>query len=205
VSGDFYWAQKINNEFIIVCADCTGHGVPGAFMSLMGIGYLKEIVNQKLVTRPDIILNELRERIIEGFSMNNNKDGMDASLVKLSGLQLQVAAANNSIWIIRNDVNIVVKPDKFPIGSYLGETKPFTLNTMQLEVNDLVILFTDGYADQFGGPNNKKHNYKAIEKLILSNHKLPLDKMKQLLHENLNMWQGSNEQVDDILVIGFRA
>ncbi len=215
VSGDFYWAQKIGNEFIIVCADCTGHGVPGAFMSLMAIGYLKEIVNpavagsggqgQKQITRPDIILNELRDRIIEGFSLNNNKDGMDASLIKLNGLQLQVAAANNPIWIIRNNENIVVRPDKFPIGNYLENNQPFTLNTIELKENDLVLMYTDGYADQFGGPNNKKHKNKAIEKLILDNHQLPLENLKKLLLENLKEWQGDNEQVDDILVIGFRV
>lgn len=205
VSGDFYWAQKTDSEFIIVCADCTGHGVPGAFMSLMAIGYLKEIVNQKQITKPDIILNELRDRIIEGFSLNNNKDGMDASLIKLNGLQLQVAAANNPIWIIRNNENIVVRPDKFPIGNYLEATQPFSLNTIELKENDLILMYTDGYADQFGGPNNKKHKNKAIEKLILDNHHLPLEKIKNLLHENLKEWQGNNEQVDDILVIGFRV
>jgi serine phosphatase RsbU (regulator of sigma subunit) len=205
VSGDFYWAQKIGEEFIIMCADCTGHGVPGAFMSLMGIGNLKELVNQKQLTRPDVILNELRERIIESFGMSNNKDGMDASLLKLNGFQMQVAAANNPIWIIRNNENLVVKPDKFPVGNYLGELSPFSLNTIQLQTNDLVLMYTDGYADQFGGPNNKKHKNKAIEKLILDNHHLPLDKIQQLLLNNFQQWKGTNEQVDDVLVIGFRV
>lgn len=205
VSGDFYWAQKTKEGFLIMCADCTGHGVPGAFMSLMGIGYLKEIVNQKQVYRPDLILNELRDKIVEGFSNSKNKDGMDASLVKLNGLQLQVSAANNSIWIIRDNENIVVKPDKFPIGKHYGESSPFTLTTLELKENDLVLLYTDGYADQFGGPQNKKHKYKAIEKLILDNHHLPMDKLRELLKSNLYDWKGKNEQVDDILVIGFRA
>ncbi len=205
VSGDFYWAQKVNEEFLIMCADCTGHGVPGAFMSLMGIGFLKEIVNQKHITRPDLILNELRERIIESFSSTNTKDGMDAALVTLSGLKLQVSAANNPIWIIRDNENIPVRPNKFPIGKHYGEQTDFTLNTIQLKEGDLILLYTDGYADQFGGPDNKKHKYKAIEKLILDNHKLPLNSIKELLHQNLVQWKGANEQVDDILVIGIRV
>jgi serine phosphatase RsbU (regulator of sigma subunit) len=171
----------------------------------MGIGNLKELVNQKQLTRPDVILNELRERIIESFGMSNNKDGMDASLLKLNGFQMQVAAANNPIWIIRNNENLVVKPDKFPVGNYLGELSPFSLNTIQLQTNDLVLMYTDGYADQFGGPNNKKHKNKAIEKLILDNHHLPLDKIQQLLLNNFQQWKGTNEQVDDVLVIGFRV
>lgn len=205
VSGDFYWAQKVNNEFLIMCADCTGHGVPGAFMSLMGIGFLKEIVNQKHVTRPDLVLNQLRERIIESFSSTNAKDGMDASLVTLDGLKLQVSAANNPIWIIRDNDNIPVKPDKFPIGKHYGMQTDFTLNTIQLQEGDLVLMYTDGYADQFGGPDNKKHKYKAIEKLIINNHKLPLSEIKELLHDNFTQWKGANEQVDDILVIGIRV
>lgn len=205
VSGDFYWAQKVGQEFLLMCADCTGHGVPGAFISLMGIGYLKEIVNQKQLTRPDLIFNELRDKIIESFSASNNKDGMDASLVKLNGLKLEVSAANNSIWIFRGNENLVVKPDKFPIGNYLGESKPFSNNTIQLHENDLVVMFTDGYADQFGGPNNKKHKYKALEKLISQNQQLPLEQLKRILTNNLNTWRGNNDQVDDVLVIGFRV
>lgn len=205
VAGDFYWAHKVGNEFIIVCADCTGHGVPGAFMSLMGIGYLKEIIIQKKVIRPDMIFNEMRDRIIEGFGTNENKDGMDATLIKLNGLEMDVAAANNSIWIIRNDENIVVKPDKFPVGMYLGEKKPFTLNKIELKPNDLVLMYTDGYGDQFGGPNNKKFKHKTMEKLLIENQGLSMEEMKKLLYNTLMEWKGVYDQVDDILVIGFRV
>jgi serine phosphatase RsbU (regulator of sigma subunit) len=205
VAGDFYWAQKVGNEFLIICADCTGHGVPGAFMSLMGMAYLKDIIIQKNIARPDLILNDLRDQIIEGFGPNGNKDGMDASLVKLNGKELQVAAANNSIWILRNEESIVVKPDKFPIGQYSGQKQPFTLNTIALQENDIVLMYTDGYGDQFGGPNNKKFKHSAMEKLLTRNQHLPMNEMKDLLFETLKEWQGNNEQIDDILVIGFRV
>lgn len=205
VAGDFYWAQKKGDEFMIMCADCTGHGVPGAFMSLMGMAYLKDIIIQKNITRPDLVLNDLREQIIEGFGPNENKDGMDASLVKISGKELQVAAANNSIWILRNDESIVVKPDKFPIGQYSGQKQPFTLNTIALKENDIVLMYTDGYGDQFGGPNNKKFKHSAMEKLLVKNQHLSMKDMKELLYNTLKEWQGNNEQIDDILVIGFRV
>jgi serine phosphatase RsbU (regulator of sigma subunit) len=205
VAGDFYWAHKVGKEFIIVCADCTGHGVPGAFMSLMGIGYLKEVIIQKGITRPDLVFNEMRDRIIEGFGTNENKDGMDATLIKINGLELEVAAANNSIWIIRNNENIVVKPDKFPIGMYLGEKKPFTLNKVELKPNDIVLMYTDGYGDQFGGPQNKKFKHKTMEKLLIENQGLSMEEMKKLLYNTLIEWKGVYDQVDDILVIGFRV
>lgn len=204
VAGDFYWAQRTGKEFVIICADCTGHGVPGAFMSLMGMAYLKDIIIQKNITRPDLVLNDLRDQIIEGFGPNGNKDGMDASLVKIAGKELQVAAANNSIWILRNEESIVVKPDKFPIGQYSGQKQPFTLNTIALKENDIVLMYTDGYGDQFGGPNNKKFKHSAMEKLLVKNQHLSMGDMKELLYKTLKEWQGNNEQIDDILVIGFR-
>jgi serine phosphatase RsbU (regulator of sigma subunit) len=205
VAGDFYWAQKVGTEFLIICADCTGHGVPGAFMSLMGMAYLKDIIIQKNTVRPDLILNDLRDQIIEGFGPNGNKDGMDASLVKIKERELQVAAANNSIWILRQGESVVVKPDKFPIGQHSGKKEPFTLNTIALKENDIVLMYTDGYGDQFGGPNNKKFKHSAMEKLLAKNQHLPMSEMKELLYSTLKEWQGNNEQIDDILVIGFRV
>ncbi len=205
VAGDFYWAQKVGNEFLIICADCTGHGVPGAFMSLMGMAYLKDIIIQKNIIRPDLVLNDLREQIIESFGPNGNKDGMDASFVKINGKELQVAAANNSIWILRDNESIVVKPDKFPIGQYGGKKEPFTLNSIALKENDVVLMYTDGYGDQFGGPNNKKFKHSAMEKLLAKNQHLPMSEIKKLLYDTLKEWQGDNEQIDDILVIGFRV
>ncbi len=206
VSGDFYWAKKTESGFIVVCADCTGHGVPGAFMSLLGISYLNEIVSNQRLTRPDLILNELRNRVITGFNVNNNNsDGMDLSLISIEGNTLKVAAANNSVWIIRNKEALKIKPDKFPIGKYHGEIKEFSLNSFSLQPNDLIIQYTDGFADQFGGPQGKKYKYKNIEKLIIENSHKSLNEIHQALKSNLTEWKGNMEQVDDILIIGIRV
>jgi len=204
VSGDFYWAQKIEDEFVVICADCTGHGVPGAFMSLLAISNLKEITFHKKILRPDLILNNLRRYFIDSFSLSNNKDGMDASLIKIKGLHMETAAANNPIWIIRNGENMVIKPNKFPIGKHHGEVDDFSLNEFQLKENDLVMMFTDGYADQFGGPKNKKFKYKKMEQLIISKSNLPLDELKKIMEDEIKSWKGRNEQLDDILLLGIR-
>lgn len=205
VSGDFYWAEKVKNEFIVMCADCTGHGVPGAFMSLLGISYLKEITSHQGIQRPDLVLNELRKRFVEGFKYNNSKDGMDASLIKISGNKLEMSAANNPVWIIRNREAIIIKPDKFPIGKHYGEVQHFSLNTFELMPDDLIIMYTDGYADQFGGAQNKKYKYKRLQGLILNNAHLPLTQLKAALEAEIVEWKGNNEQIDDILVIGIRV
>lgn len=204
VSGDFYWAERINNEFVVLCADCTGHGVPGAFMSLLGISYLKEITSHLNIQRPDLVLNELRSHFIEGFKHNNNRDGMDASLIKISGTKLEMAAANNPVWIIRNKEAIIIKPDKFPIGKHHGEVGKFSLNTFELKPNDLIIMYTDGYADQFGGVHNKKYKYKRLQELIVNNSDQSLEVLKSGLDDEIKNWKGNNEQIDDILVIGIR-
>jgi len=204
VSGDFYWAQNTEEGFLVMCADCTGHGVPGAFMSLLGISHLKEICGKLKDLNPDRILNELRKQFIENFSLSNSKDGMDASLIKIKGMQLQMAAANNPIWIIRDNSCIHMKPNKFPIGKHHGEIQEFSLNTFELKSNDLLILFTDGFADQFGGPKNKKYKYKQLEEFILKNSQAPLSTMNPMLEDELITWKGKNEQIDDVLVIGIR-
>lgn len=205
VSGDFYWASKVDHEFLVVCADCTGHGVPGAIMSVMGITFLNEIVNHKKITRPDLILNQLRTNIIDAFSANGNRDGMDVSVISIKEGRLQMAGANNGIWIIRNGTKLVLRPDKFPVGKYQEEITPFSLNTFELQQNDLILMYTDGYADQFGGPMNKKLKNKAIEQLVLENAGLPLEKMKAVFSQTFNDWKGKNEQVDDVLVIGIKV
>jgi serine phosphatase RsbU (regulator of sigma subunit) len=205
VSGDFYWAEKIKDEFILMCGDCTGHGVPGAFMSLLGISYLKEIIYHNNTHRPDQVLNELRNKLIEGFTVNDSKDGMDASLVKIKGYSLEMAAANNPVWIIRNNNAIEIKPNKFPIGKHYGDQEPFTLNSFELQENDLVILFTDGFSDQFGGPQNKKYKYKRFKEFVVKNSYLPLAEQKEALLAETTSWRGRHEQIDDILVIGIRV
>lgn len=212
VSGDFYWLMDKNNNMYICTADCTGHGIPGAFMSLISMGILNEIIYSKThITHTDEILNELRRIIImavnpEGSS-EEGKDGMDAVLCRFdfNSMQLEYSAANNSFFIIRNGELMVFKPDKMPVGKHLGEEKPFTRNTISIEKGDCIYTFSDGYADQFGGSNNKKFQSKRLKELFLNNCHKPMSVQKEIYEKTLKEWQGGNEQVDDILVMGIRV
>jgi serine phosphatase RsbU (regulator of sigma subunit)/tetratricopeptide (TPR) repeat protein len=211
VSGDFYWAVEIDNSFIIVTADCTGHGVPGAFMSLLGINYLNEIVIEQKITQPDLILNALRSAIIEalnpeGSNEAEGKDGMDLVLCKydFTNMQLTFSCANNPLWIYRQGEFMEFKADKMPVGKSPKEDVPFTLQTVALQKGDVVYAFTDGYADQFGGPKGKKFMYKQLKDTLANNIALPMKEQKSLLASNMASWQGNLEQVDDILIIGIR-
>jgi serine phosphatase RsbU (regulator of sigma subunit) len=211
VSGDFYWAVEIDNSFIVVTADCTGHGVPGAFMSLLGINYLNEIVIEQKITQPDLILNALRSAIIEalnpeGSSEAEGKDGMDMVLCKydFANMQLTFSCANNPLWVYRQEELMEFKADKMPVGKSPKEDMPFTLQTVALQKGDVVYAFTDGYADQFGGPKGKKFMYKQLKDALASNIALPMKEQKSLLAANMLNWQGNLEQVDDIIIIGVR-
>jgi serine phosphatase RsbU (regulator of sigma subunit) len=211
VSGDFYWAAKSpEQKLILVTGDCTGHGVPGAFMSLLGINFLNEIVSGKKIQQPDKVFSELRNEIIhalnpEGTEMEA-RDGMDAVICSFDfkQLRLEFSAANNPLWLIRDNELIVYTADKIPIGKYFDDQKDFTLQTIALKEGDIVYTFTDGYADQFGGPNGKKFKYKAFGKLLLSIHTLPMAEQKDELDKAIEKWRGAHEQIDDILVIGVR-
>ncbi|MBA3970819.1 MAG: tetratricopeptide repeat protein [Bacteroidetes bacterium] len=211
VSGDFYWASETpEGKFLLVTGDCTGHGVPGAFMSLLGINFLNEIVSGKKITRPDAIFNQLRNDIIhalnpEGTEMEA-RDGMDAVVCcfDFKELQLKFSAANNPLWLIRDRKLIVYTADKIPIGKYFDDEKNFSLQTIDLKKGDIVYTFTDGYADQFGGESGKKFKYKAFNKLLLAIHALPMDQQKAELDRIIEGWKGNYEQIDDILVIGVK-
>ena len=212
VSGDFYWAQIVNDNFLICAADCTGHGVPGAFMSLLGVSYLNEIVRDKTINSPAEVLNKLRTEIIQSLNTESNNentvnDGMDISLCnyKFNEMKLQFACANNPLWLIRNNEIQEFKADKFPVGKYHGEMKSFTHQEIQLQKGDVVYMLTDGFADQFGGPNGKKFKYKPLQELLINSHKAPLQEQKSLLESTITNWRGSLEQVDDILIIGIRV
>lgn len=212
VSGDFYWLMDKGNNLYVCTADCTGHGIPGAFMSLISMGILNEIIYSKTHLRhTDEILNELRRIIIlavnpEGSS-EEGKDGMDAVLCRFdfNKMELEYSAANNSFFIIRNNELLVFKPDKMPVGKHLGAEKPFTRNTISIEKGDCIYTFSDGYADQFGGPQNKKFQSKRMKELFLSNCHKPMSVQKEIYEKTLKDWQGAYEQVDDILVMGIRV
>jgi ligand-binding sensor domain-containing protein/serine phosphatase RsbU (regulator of sigma subunit) len=210
VSGDYYWMSKKNDEIVIVAADCTGHGVPGAFMSMLGVAFLNEIVNQTNQLVACNILNELRINVKKSLRQSGKKDeakdGMDIALCILNqnNKHLQFAGAYNPLYLVREGKLIQFKADRMPIGIYYKEKESFTNHVVELKSNDVIYLFSDGYVDQFGGKDGKKFLIKQFQDLILRIHQEPLDKQKQILIDTLDNWKGKHDQVDDILVIGFR-
>ncbi len=211
VSGDFYWAAPVDGGFMYITADCTGHGVPGAFMSLLNISLLSRVINENKVTRPDLILNTLRTEIDKALNsedgIEESKDGMDAVLCKLdlTNMQLEYAAANNSFYIIRDNALIICRADKMPVGKGHDDSISFTYNRVALQKGDLIYTLTDGYADQFGGIKGKKFRYKQLEEMLLSVHHLPMKEQLKLLNKTFIDWRGRLEQVDDVLIIGIRV
>jgi len=251
VSGDFYWFYKVNNSLIYAVADCTGHGVPGAFMSMLGISFLNEIVRKNEIVIANEVLNELRKEIINALQQKGHsgeqKDGMDMSLIvinqppksseRLERSELyhaQWAGANNPLWLVRtvtqssgllfepevrdtdfpNLENLEehmnqrfvlqeVKPDKMPIAIY-EKMDSFTNHEIQLHSGDTLYLMSDGYQDQFGGPNGKKFLSKNLKQLILTNCQLPMEEQKLILEKTLDNWIGKGEQIDDITILGLK-
>lgn len=211
VSGDFYWALSPEKDQFYVCtADCTGHGVPGAFMSLLNISLLSEVIVDKKITRPDLVLNEVRKDIIKALNpkgTEETQDGMDCvlCLFDFRAMTLQYAAANNAFYIVRGNEIIPCPADKMPVGKSPNERLPFTLNTIALQKGDVVYTLTDGYPDQFGGKKGKKFKYKQLEDLFLSIHHLPMEEQAGILNERFNDWKAGMEQVDDVLIIGVKV
>jgi serine phosphatase RsbU (regulator of sigma subunit)/ligand-binding sensor domain-containing protein len=208
VSGDFYWAAQSpgdKNLFFLAVCDCTGHGVPGAFMSLLNISFLNEAIAEKRMEEPGLILNYVREKLIQNISVDGSKDGMDGTLIcfnKATG-SMTYASANNKPLLIRNKQLQELPCDKMPIG--IGEkADSFATHEVKLQSGDAIYFYTDGYADQFGGPKGKKFKYKPLNEILLSNSGLPAGEQKELLEENFVSWKGNLEQVDDVLMIGIR-
>lgn len=210
VAGDFYWAAPVSDGFMYITADSTGHGVPGAFMSLLNISKLNDAIN-KNTSRPDIVLNEVKDGIIKALnpegSAEESKDGMDAVLCKLDhkNMKLQYAAANNSFCILRKNQIITCKADKMPVGKSHDDRGRFTFNELQLEQGDMIYTFTDGYGDQFGGPEGKKFKHKNLRDVFQEVCNLPVSKQKEIIANRFDDWKGELEQVDDVLVIGVRV
>jgi serine phosphatase RsbU (regulator of sigma subunit)/Flp pilus assembly protein TadD len=205
VSGDFYWAAQKGDNFYIAVCDCTGHGVPGAFMSLLNISFLNEAIIEKNILEPNNVLDHVRKRLIENLSQQGGQDGMDAILICINKKNnlITYAAANNEPVLIRNNEIIELPKDKMPVGK--GEkTDNFTLHTIKHQKNDVLYLYTDGFADQFGGPNGKKFKYKKLNDLLLSVSTENLKNQKEILNGHFENWKGDLEQVDDICIIGIK-
>jgi serine phosphatase RsbU (regulator of sigma subunit) len=207
VSGDFYWGAKLNNaNFILATADSTGHGVPGAIMSLLNISSLEKSIENE--TEPADILNSTRKIIIDRLkkdgSEHGGKDGMDCSLISFdfNNSKITYAAANNPIWIVRENVLLEFAPDKMPVGKHDKDSISFTQHEVEIQKGDIIYAFTDGMPDQFGGPRGKKFMHKALKELIVDISIKPMAEQKELLQSALNNWMGDNEQVDDVCVIG---
>jgi serine phosphatase RsbU (regulator of sigma subunit) len=203
VSGDFYWATKRDDRFYLAVCDCTGHGVPGAFMSLLNITFLNEAINEKNIREPHEILNHVRRQLIDSISKEGGRDGMDAILLCFEKDRITYAAANNAPVLVRKNEPVSLDTDKMPVGK--GEKDAsFTLRTIDAQAGDFLFLYTDGYADQFGGPNGKKFKYKTLNNLLaeLSAHS-PAEQ-RSMLEKRFTAWQGELEQVDDVCVIGLR-
>ena len=228
VSGDFYWACALRKNIAIwVLADCTGHGVPGAFMSMIGTSLLNEIVIEKGITSADKILNEMKSRIIKALGQKGatgeTRDGMDAALCiwHKDTDKLEYAGANNSLFIIRKDItksdiaksvkvrfhgeNIAeIKPDRQPVGYEEGKEGLFTKHEIQLQKGDTLYTFSDGYQDQFGGEKDKKFMVKRFKELLVSIQDKSMQEQKGILDRTIENWKGDGEQIDDICVIGVR-
>ncbi len=209
VSGDFYYFKKIENYLVIAVADCTGHGVPGAFVSMLGISFLNEIIRKKEVTTASQILEELRTQVKLSLnqvdSETKTNDGMDIALcvIDTKTNELQYAGAYNPLFIIRNSELIQIKATRSPIGCYIKE-KVYKNNQIQLQKDDMLYIFSDGYADQFGGMNYKKFNIKQLRSLLLEVHKEEINGQKIILDNTIEKWKGKNEQLDDIAMLGIK-
>jgi len=208
VSGDFYWIENAGDKILVAAVDCTGHGVPGAFVSIVGHNGLSRVFNEFKITQPALILDKLNEIVGETFRQQDNKevkDGMDIALcsIDFKNLTLEYAGAMNSLYLINNGELKEVKADKQPIGAF-DNRKNFTNHLIKLTAGDCIYIFSDGYADQFGGPKGKKFLYKKFQDLLLSIHKSPMNEQKEILDKAIMEWKGKHEQVDDILVIGVK-
>ena len=210
VSGDFYWAFEKNDYWYLAAADCTGHGVPGAFMSMLGIAFLNEISASAEFLAPAQILDLLRDKIVKELGQKgkdgDSKDGMDISLVcyHMKSKKLQWSGANNSLYILRNNELQEIKANKQPIGFHEA-MQPFTNHTISMEKGDSIYLFTDGYADQFGGPKGKKYKYSKLKETLISLNGQAMDQQKNLLQIEFENWKSNLEQTDDVCLIGLRV
>ena len=209
VSGDFYWVSSKDNIQVIIAADCTGHGVPGAFMSMLGVTMLNEIVNEKQIIMPDQIIDNLRDGIIKSLKQvvdeDTVKDGMDIAVcvVDFKENTLWYAGANNPLYLIREKELIHYRPDKMPVAIHY-KMQPFTLHKIELKKGDAFYIFSDGFADQFGGPKERKFMSMQLKETLVEMVDKPMLQQGERLNEIFEQWRGDNPQVDDVTLIGVR-
>jgi tetratricopeptide (TPR) repeat protein len=205
VAGDFYWMEQKNGKILFAAADCTGHGVPGAMVSVVCNNGLNRSVREHSLTIPGEILDKTREIVVQEFEKSEEdvKDGMDIALCSIEGMKLQYAGAYNPLWIIRNGEIIETKANKQPIGQF-DNPEPYTTHSFNLEKGDAIYIFSDGYVDQFGGEKEKKFKAKAFKKLLLSLQDKSMEEQKIVIDETFETWKGNLEQIDDVCVIGVR-
>ncbi len=211
VSGDFYWVSKKDERYFFVVGDCTGHGTSGALMTMVGSAFLNEIINNVPFSNPGSILDELRKRVIKLLQQRGDigeaSNGMDVSLCIFDPKtrKLEYAGANNPIYIVRENQELeVFKADRMPIGIYINHRTPFNSIETTLGTDDNLYMFSDGYADQFGGPRGKKFRYKQFKELLTSYAALETNKQLKQIENTLNNWIEGYEQIDDILLVGFK-
>ena len=216
VSGDFYWITEKEGVIILAVADCTGHGVPGGFMSMLGIAFLNEIVNKIGINKhirslhASEILNQLRDQVIQSLHQTSEfdvvKDGMDIALaiIDLENRHLQYSGAHNPLYIIRDNELILLNPDKMPIGMYKNLNLSFTNHEFDLEYGDQLYLFSDGYYDQLDQENKRKFLVKNFKNLLLEIHQKPMAEQEVILDSRIKEWRGEKEQLDDILIFGLK-
>lgn len=209
VSGDFYWIRETADKIFLVAADCTGHGVPGAFMSMIGVELLNKIIIDQKIKIPSEILYVLSKGIERTFSGDDSevkvmKDGMDIGLcvIEKSTRRLEYSGAFFPLYIIRDNKLTEIKGDRLSVG--LVASNDFSNNDLVLENDDVIYMFSDGYTDQFGGPHDKKFMYRRFRHLLLTIHTFTMEEQKNIIRDSINSWRGRNDQVDDLMVIGFR-
>ncbi len=207
LSGDFYWVEAVNNRIYLAVADCTGHGIPGSMVSVVCNNALNRSVQEFNLKDPNVILNKTRALVIEAFDDNEKtiRDGMDISLccIDKTTNKLLFSGANNPIIIIRNNQLITLEADRQPIGKY-SFGKPFTQQEITLTSDDIVYLYTDGFADQFGGERGKKYKSANLVKFFIKNSKLTLRNQKDALKEEFTNWKSDFDQIDDVCIMGFK-
>jgi serine phosphatase RsbU (regulator of sigma subunit) len=202
-------SQK-KSKTLVAAADCTGHGVPGALMSILGMAFLNEIASNNAFNRASDVLNFLREKIMKALRQTGDneepKDGMDLAfcIIDKENKTIDYAGANNPLYIIRNNELMEFKADRMPIGINAIEEKSFTNHKIKYFPEDILYLFSDGFVDQFGGPQDKKFKYGPFKNLLLEIHSLPMDDQKNKIQETFKNWKGDLEQIDDVLIIGLK-